>query len=236
MSLFINVAPKFDEPTEYSYGFNRKIVAEAKKRGHTVIDLTIEDAIREKVEEALEANVDAFVIHYDHGSENALIGNDERAVIDLLNVHLLSDREVYNMNCSSAKILGVEAYKKKAVAYWGFTDVVYFTTDALPEFEESFNIGFLLKLDGKTWSECLEKVKQRMSELVDKLVDEGKAMPAWCMRNNRDILHCWGDNIEQPPPQESECWFRRLAVRLLGPVGWRIPNPLQWIRQKLLKK
>jgi len=134
----------------------------------------------------------------------------------LKNVELLRNRECYNTNCSSAKNLGVEAWKRGAV-YWGYKDIVYFTTDALEEFQEAFNYGIKRRVDGLSWEECLEKAKKRMTELADKLVEAGKALAASCMRHNRDILVCYDAH-----PPEPVCRLRALAVKLLGRAGWRV--------------
>jgi len=45
-------------------------------------------------------------------------------------VDLLRDRETVQNNCSSAKILGVEAWRRRCKAYLAYVDTVYFTTDA----------------------------------------------------------------------------------------------------------
>ena len=217
----INCAPRFDEATEYSFEFNRKIVEYARAQGHEVIDLPIEEAVREKVEEALRSDPEAMMVHYDHGGEDRLYGNNHRAVIDLDNVDLLSGRESYNMNCLSAKVLGAEAYKRNCKAYWGNIEVVSFTTDAIEHFEEAFNLGFKFRLQNNTWEACLSKVKERLNELIDDLIGQGKLMAAWCMRSYRDSLVCYNGGSVPPEP---ECFFRRLAVKLFGPKAWR------WLR------
>jgi len=209
-------APVFDEVTEITYDESRDAVKYALENRVEVIDLVKEDAVREKVEEALRKYPDALFFHADHGSEDAVYGNDERPVVDLKNVNLLSGRECYNNNCSSAKKLGVEAWKLGAV-YWGYDDVFYFTTDSLEEFKEAVNYGIKRRVDGFSWGECLQKTKEKMTELADKLVKAGKALAASCMRYDRDHLVCY----DAHPPQPS-CVLRKLAVKLLGVAGWKM--------------
>ena len=217
----INCAPRFDDATHYSFEFNRKIVQYAREQGHEVIDLTIEEAVRERVEEALRSDPEAMMVHYDHGGEDRLYGNDHRAVVDLDNVDLLSGRESYNMNCLSAKVLGAEAHRRNCKAYWGNVEVVSFTTDAIEQFEEAFNLGFKLRVQNNSWEACLSKVKQRLNELIDDLIGQGKFMAAWCIRSYRDSLVCYNGGSLPPEPK---CFFRRLAVKLFGPKAWR------WLR------
>ena len=210
-------APVFDEVTEITYDESRDAVKYASERGIEVIDLVKEDAVREKVEETLRKYPDALFFHADHGSEDKIWGNDDRPVIDLKNVGLLTGREAYNNNCSSAKKLGVEAWKQNCKAFWGYTDVFYFTTDALEEFEIAVNYGIKRRVDGLSWKECLEKTKEKMTELADKLVAAGKALAASCMRHDRDHLVCYDAHAPEPT-----CALRRLSIRLFGPMGWTL--------------
>lgn len=212
-------APVFDEVTEITYDESRDAVKYALDHGIEVIDLVKEDAVREKVEEALRKYPDALFFHADHGSEDRIWGNDDRPVIDLKNVGLLTEREAYNNNCSSAKKLGVEAWKNNCKAFWGYTDVFYFTTDALEEFKIAVNYGIKRRVDGLGWTECLEKAKEKMTELADKMVKAGKALAASCMRFDRDHLVCYDAHAPEPT-----CALRRLTIKLFGPVGWRIPR------------
>jgi len=216
------VRPVFDEVTEITFDEAQDAIDYLREKGVEVIDLAREDAIRENKERVLRERPNINVAHYDHGSEDKIWGNDGRPVIDLKNVDLLSGRECYNDNCSSAKKLGVEAWKSKAKAYWGYNDVFYFTTDALDEFKEAVNYGIKRRIDGFSWKECLEKAKAKMTELADKLVAAGKALAAACMRHDRDHLVCYDAH-----PPETTCAGRKLAIKLLGPLaGWRIPRTI----------
>jgi len=81
-------APKFDEATEYSYKWAERLREQIGNRMDIIL-LLISDAVRDKVEKALKENPDAMLIHYNHGEEDALIGQDTRPVVDLGNVNLL---------------------------------------------------------------------------------------------------------------------------------------------------
>jgi len=219
VSKYIFIRPKFEQVTEITFEEAQDAIDYLKGKGETIIDLAVQDAVREKVETTLKENPDANVAHYDHGNETSWIGNDERAVVDLNNVDLLAGRECYCDNCSSAKTLGIEAWKRKAKAYWGYKDIFYFTTDAKEEFQEFVNNGIKRHVDGYGWKECLEITKQLATELIDKLVKVGKGLAAACLRNDRDILVCYTEDM----PPTSDCAFRKLSIKLFGlKVGWKL--------------
>lgn len=207
------IGPVFDEVTKYSAEWCQEVAELYPDK----VFLTNKAITRAEVEEALKKYPDAIVIFYDHGSEDALWGSQNEAVIDLENVDLLSNREVYTMACSSAKILGKEAYNRNCLAYWGYYEPFSFTTDAIEDFKYSANKGIDLRVKGLSWKECLEAVREVIKKFVDKLIDEGKVMAAFCMKRNGDALRCYDG--EKPKPL---CAFRRLAIKLFGRLGWKI--------------
>lgn len=222
----ILVAPKFDDATEYSYKWAEKLREQIGNQMDLIL-LLVSDAIREKVETALKENTDAMLIHYDHGNEDALIGQDTQPVVDLGNVSLLEGRESYNMNCLSAKTLGKEAYENGCLAYWGYVEVVSFTTDAEQDFCTAFNYGLLLRLEGKSWKECLELTKTKMTEIVADLMNRGNTLAAMALTSDRNALHCWGPGIETPT---EECPVSRFIISLFG---YGTLNTLRKMRNRL---
>jgi len=223
----IVVAPIFDDVTEITYEESRAVVKYASEHNIDVIDLAKADAVRWKVEETLREYPNLLVYHADHGNESSWFGNDEQPCVSSENVKLLADRECYCNNCSSAKRLGVEAYHLGAT-YWGYTDLFVFTTDALEEFELFINNGIKRKIDGLNWRECLEATKELANLLIDKLIQAGKALAASCLRWDCDHLHCWGENVEDPPAED--CPVSRFIVRLFG---YRMLFMLRRFRDKL---
>lgn len=226
------VAPYFDEVTKYTLDEAKDVIAYLEEKGIVYFSLLDSEAVQKNTEKILTQYPNCNFGHWNHGSEDAVWGDDEKAVIDLSNVELLKGRDCYNSNCSSAKKLGVEAWKLGAV-FWGYTDLVSFTTDAAEEFKEAFNYGIKRRIDGFSWKECLEKTKARMSELADALVDAGKILAGACMRQDRDILVCY--TADSPPePDTSWCPLRKLAVKFTKSAGWFISRKfavgiaLQW--------
>lgn len=217
-------APRFDEVTEFCFDESRSLIKFAEAEGVKIVDLPDEQAIRENVEKAIAEHPDALIYHTDHGSPDKAWGDDNRPVLDLKNVGLLSMREAYMNNCSSAKELGVKAYQEGCQAYWGSVDVVSFTTDAWEDFKEAFLHGLKLRIQGFTWTECLKKTREKLNELIDKLLTEGKILAAACMRSFRDTLVCY---TPETPPEESQCPVRQAAINRFGPkIGWRLSRSL----------
>lgn len=154
-----------------------------------------------------------MLVHYDHGDTTELLGDNGDPVIDLENIELLSGREAYNMNCLSAQVLGLRAHDDYGcVAYWGYTEVVSFTTDALTEFKQALNYGFFQRLQGDSWEDCVSKTKEVMQQLANELASSGKIIAAVAMTNNMDALVCYNGGST---PTESTCPFRLLAHKFL---------------------
>jgi len=220
VTLAILVAPKFDEPTSYSYEWSREIRKMLEEKGFQVIDISGRAVSREEVEQVLKQNPNVIYIHYNHGNTDCHYGSETVKVVDLKNAVLLSGREVYCMNCLSARELGVEAYKNGALAYYGYIEVFSFSTDALDEFKEFANAGLKYKLEGHTWEECLKLVKELAEQLCQKLVEAGKYMASILLKQDADALRCYTPNN---PPTDTKCILRKVALKIFGPkLGWRI--------------
>lgn len=224
----ILVRPKFDDPTSYTFVFAEEILKWCREAGISIIELAEDDAVRYKIEQELKKGVDLY-IHYDHGGDGVLYGQNGVNAIDLTNCHLLMSKEIYTLACLSAKSLGVEAWRKGS-KYWGYKDVVSFTTDALLEFQKSFNCGFLYRfIEGDSHQIALNRAKDTFQQLAFQLVSDGKPFAAICMRENGSNLRYY--NAQAP---DSGCQARRMLIKVLGPKrGWAIPSPMNLIRRIL---
>lgn len=208
--MWIVCRPSFDAATAYSFKWCQEIVDLLKRKGELLIDLAKTDAVRAKVEDALsQTPTDAGFIHYDHGNEDCLWGNDEKQVIDLTNNSLFRNRVVYNMNCLSAKILGADSNARYNTTYWGYVESFSFMTNVEGKFQESANYGFKLHLAGEPdWTNVLAATKERVTELIDELIAEGQVFAATLMRQNRDALVCYTPTSPPTPPPPSDCPIR----------------------------
>jgi len=226
MLNYIIDRPLMDEATQYTFQWCKEIVDFLNNQGESILDLPNNNAVRENVEKGLKENPSALYIHYGHGDQDRLVGDDALPVVDLNNVDLLSGREVYTMACLSARVLGVTAYNKKCVAFWGYVEVVSFTTDALEEFKEALNYGFYLRFKGKGFKERVDETKAKMQEITNKLIADGKFMAASCMDSNMNALVCYDGGA--PPPEA--CPVSRVIARLFG---YRVLTTLRKIRDRL---
>jgi len=183
----ILVRPNFDDATSYTFSFAEEILEWCRQAKIDVVELAKGEAVRERVEEQLRKGADTLIF-YDHGDEDRLVGQDERPVIDLSNCHWLAEKEVYTLACLSAKKLGAKVWRRGG-KYWGYTQVVGFTTDALKEFKESFNCGFMyIFIEGASHKDALDKARETFDRLASELVSQGKIMAAIYMGKNRESL------------------------------------------------
>lgn len=227
-------APSFDAATEYSFKWFDRLrdVIESQVRLFLLLEYS---AVKSEVEKSLGEHPQAIFVHYDHGDEDRLIGQDKLPVIDLTNIEFLKGREVYVMACLSAKTLGKAAYAMGCLAYWGNTEVVSFTSDAERYFGEAFNYGLLLRLEGRPWKECLELAKERMTEIMDELNRQGNFIAAALLMGDRDSLVCYDGSVppEPPsPPPPEPCIVSRMIV---AAFGYRTLAILRRARNFLLK-
>lgn len=212
----LDVAPRFDDATEYSFDWNESLVQDLS-RHFPEMELLFKDYALRKNFEPSVPNHD-IVIFYDHGNETSLIeqgGNG--AILDLDNIDLVKGKAVYTMACLSAKELGVKAWQKGCLEYWGAKEVIGFTPDDHELFKECYNLGVIWRfVERQPIKTCLTAVKNRFTMNMDKTDDPWAK--TW-LRYDRDNWVCWSD--ETPPDDNiSDCFFRRLSVRIFGKKGW----------------
>ncbi|MBA7521942.1 hypothetical protein ES705_14054 [subsurface metagenome] len=207
--------PKFDEPTQHSFAFAGEILQWCRQAGIDILELAEDDAVRLAVENSLQTfNPDIFIF-YDHGSEDALIGQDEKAVIDLKNCDRLAGKEVFTLACFSAKDLGPAVWRQGGT-YWGYVDAFSFTTDSLAEFQEAANCGFKFRfIEGDTRQNSLQRAKETFSRLSLELIAAGSIFAAICMRGDGDALVY----LDAHEPEEKEgclLTFLKLPIRVFA--------------------
>lgn len=194
-----------------------------------ILDFYDREAVKDYVLPALKDKRPQWFVHYDHGSEYVLWGDDEKPIIDLSNLDQLAGMHVYCMNCSSGKGLGAHAVGKGVFEYLGYNDVVSFTTDALEAFGAVFNYGIVMAIAEEKWlKDVVEPMRENGYQVADQLLAEGKILGSSCMVKDMNILHVYYEG--GPPPPDPECWFSRLAKRLFG---WNGLCFLRMLRQKL---
>lgn len=204
-------SPVFDDVTRDCYAESREVLQYMRGKGVEVYDLGGRPLSRGEVEKFLRENPEVNFAFFNHGSRDVLWGNVNQPVIDLDNVGLLRGREVFASACLSGKVLGVEAYMKGCKAYFGYRDVVIYTSDVLDVFREAFNYPIKLRLNGKNWDEAYVLARRKMSELVEKLVKMGKPLAAMSLRHDRDCMVCY---TEKNPPKELEKHPKLIKIKM----------------------
>ena len=209
----LEVAPCFDEVTKYSIRWSQALHEELGERR---VSCCREEAVRQGFEDYVKRYNPELITFYNHGTEDSLIGNDENPLLDSGNVGLINGREMYTMCCLAAKRLGAEAYRKGARAWWGYTETFIFTTTDEAIFGQLANLGLILRRKkGRTWDESVKEVKEAYNEKIERLREGGNPWTVIALVHDRDALVCWTDT--SPPP--SDCYARRLAIRVLGTPG-----------------
>jgi hypothetical protein len=218
------IRPLFDEVTSYSYSWCEEVIGWLRNAGYEVTDLAKDRATRIEVENAIKAGNPSLIVFYDHGNRYGLAEQGgEGYVIDKKNDILLKNREIYTLACLWGSDGGIDAWKKGAKAVWCYTKEFAFSTDALTEFGRFANEGLRLRLEGKSWAECLRMAKELARELASRLVEAGKYIAAVLLSRDAEILVCY--TPENPP--ESRCPLRRALIKLFGPrIGWSLPRIL----------
>lgn len=212
----ILIRPRFDAATEISHEWAKQIWDWCVQANIQMLDLAEGDAVRSKVEQAIQERDPEIVVFYDHGDEKRLIGQDQEAVIDLGNCSLVAGRKIYTMACLSAKELGKSCHGLGST-YWGYVDLVSFSSDALDEFQESLNCGFwYLFVEGNSPEDALKLAKDKFTELAATLANQGKVLAAALMTGNREALRYWdGEEPEEEPEKPEGCLVRLLKLPVL---------------------
>ena len=208
------IAPRFDEATEYSYKWAKKLVEEIGKPYEPLFE---DSATRENFEEKVGKH--DIVVFYDHGDEEGLLAQGGLTyVIDKKNDHMLKGKIVYTMACLWGSDGGIDAWKKGAKVVWAYRDVFAFTNSEEELFMECANYGLILyDREGKSWEEIYEEAVKKFDEAIERVEDGWSKI--W-LRHNRDALVCYTENN---PPETSTCMFRKFAIKLFGAKrAWKL--------------
>lgn len=210
MTLLLNVAPRFDRATEYSFEWDSNFV---DKYGECT-SLLEKDAIKSKFDEHLPDHDQ--IVFFDHGNEKYLIGNDSKPLIDPDEAYKLKDKQIYTMACLSAKELGVAAYRAGCKEYWGAIDSIGFTLIDAHLFGEVFSEGALKRFKDK---ESIEDTMNSMLEHFD--LQQLKTTDPWTktwLQKDRDMWVVWHEG-NPPPEPEPKTWWELLIEWLKKLIG-----------------
>jgi hypothetical protein len=161
------VRNRCDTATEYTNAIGEGLKAHLEGAGHSVTDLSDENASPDQVEEWLDYDNQKTVkavIALDHGSPNAFYGEEGGAakpVIDLANAEKLAKGlHVYTLACSTNADggLGETAVEKGCFSWLGYKEPVYAAKS--DSFKECIWSYIRAMAQGKTMEECEEALRQ----------------------------------------------------------------------------
>lgn len=216
--------------TEYSVKWCAAALAQLDPAKADVIRLFDADAVKGIVETTIDGEPrPTWFVHYDHGSEYVMWGDDEQPIINLDNLEILAGMRVFCMNCSSGKGLGTHAREKKILEYLGYMDPVSFTTDAADEFGEVLSWGLIEAINGEAGlKDVVEPMRQHGYDVAEELSAKGQILAAGAMVQDMNILHVFYEGGPDPP--QPTCGISRLLLKL---GGWNFLWFWRMLRQKI---
>jgi len=114
----------------------------ANAEGWAVTDLQANNTNRTKVTQTLNSTPEDFVVHYDHGGDFVMCGQNNNQfdnAIDNNNVTLLKGKAASTVSCDTAIGLGPLAISTGARAYLGYDDLHWVYLNWTNEFTEAAN-------------------------------------------------------------------------------------------------
>jgi hypothetical protein len=147
------IAPKFDRATEISFNIYKS--AKEKLGEKNFVYLEEKDATRENFENYIQDC--ESIAFWDHGNATYLVDQNKNHLIDLDNLTLLKNKEIWTVACLSGQELGPKAVDIGAKLWQGYDEPVSVTdqTPFFDLFEDSLNKGYLLrKLYNYNFKDC----------------------------------------------------------------------------------
>jgi hypothetical protein len=193
------IRPRFPNDG-YTGGFSFQacelVKSKAIAEGWTVTDLQMNDTNRANVTQTINTKPFDFVIHYDHGGDFVLYGQNNNLfenAIDNNNVDLLKGKAASTVSCETAIGLGPLAVTSGARAYLGYHDLhwVYFAWTG--QFTEASNAANFALLEGKTFQEAFDIAYNTYTQKYQQILNGGDTLAAAAMLHNRDCLTLLGD-------------------------------------------
>jgi hypothetical protein len=160
---------------------------------------------RSEVERAVEEKNPELIIFYDHGRSDSLRGSRKEFIVDLDNMRILKDREVYTHACLSALVLGKEAVKKGCKVYWGLTRLGILSTITPWAFRRHANDGILTKImePQRSWDYAFDHAYKVGNNLVPFLFGIGRPLDAAATLHNNNALTVYLREKKREPEGEG---------------------------------
>jgi len=176
--------PEYDAPTLYLSKWSEKIIDEAKAKGIKVIDLHRDKANKKRVVGTLEKTNTKLVIFNGHGSDIAVYGQDNEAILETSDAKAVKDKIIYARACRAAGVLGNNSIASGAISFLGYTeDFIFFRNrndESQPlkdktaeQFLEPSNYIAISLLKGHTTGEANNRSKNLFRKNIEKLIVAG---------------------------------------------------------------
>lgn len=184
MATILITRPEHDFLTRCVSRWSDRIINEAKKRLHHVIDLHKEKANKVEFESRIKKLVPALILLNGHGDETCVSGHDNQILVkDGENEYLLKKKITYAVACLSGKVLGV-ACADSITTYIGYDEPFILNLDrrylARPlsderarRFLEPSNLIALSLLKGHSAKEASENSKRLFRKNIVDLLKRG---------------------------------------------------------------
>jgi hypothetical protein len=160
------IAPKFDRATEISFNIYKS--AKEKLGEKNFVYLEEKNATRENFEDYIKDC--ESIAFWDHGNATYLVDQNKNHLIDLDNLTLLRNKEVWTVACLSGRELGPKAINAGARLWQGYDETVS-VTDQVPffdMFENSLNKGYLLrKLYNYNFKDCEKGQREAFKKNIE---------------------------------------------------------------------
>ncbi len=211
--------------SQFSFPSAGLVKTKAVAEGWTVTDLQGNDTNRANVESKINTIKPDFIIHYDHGSNFTLYGQNSNTIvpaIDDANVGLLAARAISTVSCESAVGLGPLAIAESAKAYLGYDELHWVNLWHLDKFMEASNAANNALLEGKTYQEAYDAAYAKYTEKWEEIVDSDPGAAALLL-HDRDHLTLLGN-----PSARAYGW-----TLIPSPI---VTKPVITVREPILKK
>ena len=159
------IRPNHDLATATISKWGEEVVEYARGQGFQVIDLHGSLANPDKLQEALTQVKPKLIVHYGHGREDALLGQNDAPLFTLDNASQLRGVAVYTVSCCSGRKFA-EAIERVGGSFIGYSRVFLFNPFNEAPFRESVNVGVKALIDGKTMGEAYEAGQQEYDKWI----------------------------------------------------------------------
>lgn len=208
MTLIVT-RPQHDVTTKYISAWAEDIIAFAKSKGLSVIDLVKQKANRKEFESRLNKLSPRVIFFNGHGDDETVTGHDNQPLMKRGENHeYLLGKITYALSCRSAKALGQTVAGTKESTYIGYEDDFTFVCNkdyitkpksdprAKP-FMDCSNQVMLALLKNHTAQEATERARelfeQKSMELSLSTANQDDLQAAQCLWWNMNRLKCLGD-------------------------------------------